>query len=111
MTNITLKDAFFFAVDNKFSPSLHRSNSSISYFNTTTSETIYSYMVHSTGTSKISWSNQKDFNVLKFELEASFDVSATIGTVPEFPNYINDAVFGIVQGQIIFAYTSSSVGR
>lgn len=111
MTNITLKGAFFFAVDNTFSPSLHLSNSSISYFNTTTSDTIYSYMVQSTGTSTISWSNQKYFNVLKFQFEASFDVSATIGTVPEFPTYINDATFGIVQGQIIFAYTSPSGGR
>ena len=72
---------------------------------------VYSYSVNPSTNSGITWSNQQDFSRMDFTIESSFDVNETIGPLPTYPNYINDARLGIVQGMVIFRHTSLSSGN
>ena len=93
----------------QYMPTLHNHNATITYVDTSTDSEIYSYTVQPAN--NITWCNQEDFNIIELMLEASFYPNITFGPVPDYPNYVSNVIYGIVQGQVQFSHMSVSSGR
>ncbi|XP_052094849.1 uncharacterized protein LOC127730466 isoform X2 [Mytilus californianus] len=94
----------------QYMPSIHRTNSSISFYDSTAVKDLFTYSTDSTG-DRITWSNQEDFNVLKFTLEASFHSDSVFGPLPGYPNYVTNVTFGIVEGRVHFNHSTINSGN
>ena len=85
-------------------------NSTLKAVDTGTNTDLYSYNVRPLSMGNVTWSNQKDYSLLSFSIQASFNASI-FGTTPKLPSYIHEVQFGIVAARVQFTYTSGSLGK
>lgn len=90
-------------------PLIHRTNSSLTFHDTTAGKDLFTYSTDSTG-DRITWSNQEDFNVLRLMFDASFQYDSIFGSVPGYPNYVTNVTFGIVEGRVHFNHSTINSG-
>lgn len=97
-------------VDAQYRPNILRYNATIKFDNFSTGETLYEYR-SDRGYTNITWSNQPSFNNFDLQLDADFKYLEIFGAVPAFPNYVNNASFGIVEGRVQFTHIRSGSGK
>lgn len=83
----------------------------IAYVNTTLSKEVFSYTTNATREGNITWTNQAEYNVINFNIEASFDGFGTFGLLQNYPSYISNVSFGVVEGGFEIYHLRDSTGK
>ena len=96
-----------------FKPMIEKSNATFAKYSYTKKTFAYQFMTDATNMTEVDyvWTNQEEFNVMKFDVDASIDTRYTFSYLPVVPRYIRNFKLGIVAASVSVVHYKLNSGK
>lgn len=104
----------FSVQSDEYRPLIEKGNATFAkYLYTQGNRMLYLYMTDATNSTNndFVWTNQAEFNDMKFDIDASIDARYVFDHLPQLPPYIRKQKFGIVAAKIRVQHYKLNRGR